>query len=47
MTEYEKAYGKGSFNQFSAHAYDVVIVLEKAVPLALKIVGSEWQVVPN
>ena len=36
MTEYEKAYGKGSFNQFSAHAYDVVIVLEKAVPLALK-----------
>ncbi len=35
-TEYEKAYGKGMANQFAAHAYDVVIVLEKAVPLALK-----------
>jgi branched-chain amino acid transport system substrate-binding protein len=35
MTEYEKAYGKGSANQFAAHAYDVVIVLNKAVPLAL------------
>jgi len=36
VTEYEKAYGKGSANQFGAHAFDVVIVLEKAVPLALK-----------
>ena len=36
VTEYEKAYGKGSANQFGAHAYDVVIVLEKAVPIALK-----------
>ena len=34
--EYEKAYGKGSANQFAAHAFDVVIVLQKAVPLALK-----------
>ncbi|MDQ6680809.1 MAG: ABC transporter substrate-binding protein [Pseudomonadota bacterium] len=34
-TEFEKAYGKGSANQFAAHAYDVVIVLKKAVPLAL------------
>ena len=36
VTEYEKAYGKGSANQFGAHAFDVVIVLEKAIPLALK-----------
>jgi len=36
ITEYEKAYGKGLANQFGAHAFDVVIVLEKAVPLALK-----------
>ena len=36
MTDYEKAYGKGSANQFAAHAFDVVIVLEKAVPLAMK-----------
>jgi branched-chain amino acid transport system substrate-binding protein len=36
VTEYEKANGKGSANQFAAHAFDVVIVLEKAVPLALK-----------
>ncbi len=36
VSEYERAYGKGSANQFGAHAYDVVIVLEKAVPLALK-----------
>ena len=36
VTEYEKAYGKGMANQFGAHAFDVVIVLEKAIPLALK-----------
>jgi branched-chain amino acid transport system substrate-binding protein len=36
MSEYEKAYGKGSANQFAAHAFDVVIVLQKAVPIALK-----------
>jgi branched-chain amino acid transport system substrate-binding protein len=36
VTEYEKAYGKGSANQFGAHAFDVAVVLEKAVPLALK-----------
>ena len=34
--DYEKAYGKGNANQFAAHAFDVAIVLEKAVPLALK-----------
>ena len=36
IAEFEKAYGKGSANQFGAHAYDVVIVLQKAIPLALK-----------
>ncbi len=36
VTDYEKAYGKGNANQFGAHAFDVVIVLEKAVPIALK-----------
>ncbi len=34
--QFEAANGKGSANQFAAHAYDVVIVLQKAVPLALK-----------
>jgi branched-chain amino acid transport system substrate-binding protein len=34
--QFEQAYGKGSANQFAAHAYDVIIVLQKAVPLALK-----------
>jgi len=33
--DFEKAYGKGTANQFAAHAYDVVLVLQKAVPLAL------------
>ena len=36
IAEYERVYGKGLANQFAAHAYDVVIVLEKAVPMALK-----------
>lgn len=36
VQRYEKAYGVGSRNQFGAHAYDAIIVLEKAVPLALK-----------
>ncbi|HEY9239637.1 MAG TPA: ABC transporter substrate-binding protein [Burkholderiaceae bacterium] len=36
VADYEKAYGKGNANQFGAHAYDVVVVLEKAVPIALK-----------
>ncbi len=35
-TAFEAANGKGSANQFAAHAYDVVIVLQKAVPIALK-----------
>jgi branched-chain amino acid transport system substrate-binding protein len=36
VTKYEAAYGKGSRNQFAAHAYDAKIVLEKALPMALK-----------
>ena len=36
IAEFEKAYGKGTANQFGAHAYDVVIVLQKAIPIALK-----------
>jgi branched-chain amino acid transport system substrate-binding protein len=36
MSEFEKAYGKGSANQFAAHAFDVVVVLQKALPIALK-----------
>lgn len=36
VTNYEKAYGAGSRNQFAAHAYDAAIVLEKVVPMALK-----------
>jgi branched-chain amino acid transport system substrate-binding protein len=36
INEYEKVYGKNSANQFSAHAFDVYLVLQKAVPEALK-----------
>ncbi len=36
IAEFEKANGKGSANQFGAHAFDVVIVLQKAVPIALQ-----------
>jgi branched-chain amino acid transport system substrate-binding protein len=35
VTNYEKAYGAGSRNQFAAHAYDAQIVLEKILPVAL------------
>lgn len=35
ISEYEKVYGKGTANQFGAHAFDLVIVLQKAVPIAL------------
>jgi branched-chain amino acid transport system substrate-binding protein len=35
-SQFEAAYGKGSANQFAAHAFDVVLVLQKAVPIALK-----------
>lgn len=33
--DYEKIHGAGLRNQFAAHAYDVVLMLEKVVPLAL------------
>jgi len=33
---YEKAYGAGSRNQFAAHSYDAVILLNHALPIALK-----------
>jgi branched-chain amino acid transport system substrate-binding protein len=36
IAEFEKANGKGSANQFGAHAFDVIIVLQKAVPIALQ-----------
>lgn len=34
--KYDKAYGAGARNQFAAHAYDAIRVLEKVVPIALK-----------
>ena len=36
IADYEKVYGKGSANQFAAHLFDVYIVLEKAIPIAMK-----------
>ncbi len=36
VQQYEKAYGAGSRNQFAGHGYDALVVLEKAVPMALK-----------
>jgi branched-chain amino acid transport system substrate-binding protein len=36
IVKYEAIYGKGTRNQFSAHMYDAAILLEKAVPVALK-----------
>ncbi|MDT7835770.1 ABC transporter substrate-binding protein [Aquabacterium sp. OR-4] len=36
LTQYEKAYGANTANQFAGHAYDAQIILEKAVPMALK-----------
>jgi len=36
VQKYEKIYGAGSRNQFAGHAYDAVIVMEKAIPMALK-----------
>jgi branched-chain amino acid transport system substrate-binding protein len=36
VAKYDKAYGAGTHNQFAGHAYDALIVLEKAVPVALK-----------
>ncbi len=36
VTKYEAAMGKGTRNQFAAHAYDAEVVLEKVLPVALK-----------
>jgi branched-chain amino acid transport system substrate-binding protein len=36
VTQYEKAVGPGSRNQFAGHVYDAQIVMEKIVPAALK-----------
>jgi len=36
VAQYEKAYGAGARNQFAAHAYDAFMVLDKAVPVAMK-----------
>ncbi|MBP9058813.1 MAG: ABC transporter substrate-binding protein [Rhodoferax sp.] len=36
VQKYEKAYGPASRNQFAGHGYDALVVLEKAVPMALK-----------
>lgn len=36
VAKYEKAYGAGSRNQFGAHAYDAIVVLEKTVPVAMQ-----------
>jgi branched-chain amino acid transport system substrate-binding protein len=36
VNKYEAAYGKGSRNQFAAHAYDAQIVMQKILPDALK-----------
>jgi branched-chain amino acid transport system substrate-binding protein len=34
--QYEKLYGPGSRNQFSAHTYDVLLILQKVLPVALQ-----------
>ena len=36
VQKYDKAYGAGTHNQFSGHAYDAQVALEKALPMALK-----------
>lgn len=36
VTQYEKLMGANTRNQFAGHAYDAAIVLEKAIPVALK-----------
>lgn len=36
VTRYEKMYGAGSFATFGAHSYDAVLLLEQAIPIALK-----------
>lgn len=36
VQKYEKIYGPGSRNQFAAHGYDLGLLLEKIIPIALK-----------
>ncbi len=36
LTDYDKAYGPKTANQFGAHAYDAYLVLQRIVPEALK-----------
>lgn len=36
VARYEKAYGPGSFSSFASHAWDAALLLEAAVPAALK-----------
>ena len=36
VTGYDKLYGAGMRNQFAAHTYDALLLLEAAVPIALK-----------
>jgi branched-chain amino acid transport system substrate-binding protein len=36
VQKYEKAQGAGSRNQFAGHAYDLLVTLEKVLPVALK-----------
>jgi branched-chain amino acid transport system substrate-binding protein len=36
VNRYEKQYGEGSRNQFAAHGYDAYLVLDRAIPEALK-----------
>lgn len=36
IAQYEKAYGAGSRNQFAGHSFDLALVLQKVVPVALK-----------
>jgi branched-chain amino acid transport system substrate-binding protein len=36
VQQYEKSYGAGSRNQFAAHTHDAVILLNRALPIALK-----------
>jgi branched-chain amino acid transport system substrate-binding protein len=36
IEQYDKAFGKGTANQFGAHSYDAFLLLQKIVPEALK-----------
>ncbi len=37
IEKYETAHGKGSVSTFGAHAWDAVILLQHAIPAALKV----------